>query len=84
MPISWPPATRMPFTRQITGFLQLRMASTMRVEQVHVLAVLVRALGVVLGVLHRVAAGAERLVADAGEDHGDDAAVAGGVRGSRR
>ena len=29
IPISWPPATLMPFTRQITGFLQLRIASTM-------------------------------------------------------
>ena len=29
MPISCPPATRMPLTRQMTGFLQLRMESTM-------------------------------------------------------
>ncbi|MBV6410820.1 MAG: hypothetical protein GAKPKEKM_01656 [Rhodocyclaceae bacterium] len=33
MPISWPPATRMPFTRQITGFLQLRMPSTMALKR---------------------------------------------------
>ena len=29
MPISWPPATRIPFTRQIVGFLQPRIASIM-------------------------------------------------------
>ena len=29
MPISCPPATLMPLTRQITGFLQARMESTM-------------------------------------------------------
>jgi hypothetical protein len=29
MPISWPPATLMPFTRQMTGFLHARMESTM-------------------------------------------------------
>ena len=28
VPISWPPATRMPFTRQMTGFLQLSIEST--------------------------------------------------------
>ena len=39
MPISWPPATRMPLTRQMTGFLQLRMRVHHAVEQVHVLAV---------------------------------------------
>ena len=45
------------------------------VEQAHVLAVLLRLAGVVLGVLLGVAAGAEGLVAGAGEDHAVDGAV---------
>ena len=47
------------------------------VEQAHVLAVFLRLPGVVLGVFLGVAAGAESLVADAGEDHAADVA---GVR----
>ena len=52
------------------------------VEQPHVLPVLLRLAGVVLGVLLGVAAGAEGLVADAGEHHAVDVAgVAGGAHG---
>jgi hypothetical protein len=32
MPISWPPAMRIPFTRQITGLSQCRMAVTMSLK----------------------------------------------------
>ena len=32
MPISWPPPMRMPFTRQITGLSQVRMALTMSLK----------------------------------------------------
>ena len=46
------------------------------VEQIHVLAVLIGSLGVVGGVLGRIAAGTEGLVADGGEHRGDDLAVA--------
>ena len=48
------------------------------VEQAHVLPVLLRVPGVVLGVLLGVAAGAEGLVAGAGEHHATDVAGIGG------
>jgi hypothetical protein len=32
IPISWPPAMRMPFTRQITGLSHTRMALTMSLK----------------------------------------------------
>ena len=32
MPISWPPPMRMPFTRQITGLSQARIAETMSLK----------------------------------------------------
>ena len=68
MPISWPPPMRMPFTRQMTGLSQARIALDHVVEEAHVLPVLLRVAGVVLGVLLGVAAGAEGAVAGAGED----------------
>jgi hypothetical protein len=54
MPISCPPPMRMPLTRQITGLSQCRIAADHVVEQPHVLAVLLRPAGVVLGVLDLV------------------------------
>ncbi len=52
------------------------------VEQPHVAAIFLRIAGVVLGVFLGVAAGAERLVAGAGEHHGDD--IARGARLAER
>ena len=53
------------------------------VEQAHVLPVFLRIAGVIFGIFLGVAAGAERLVADAGEHHRDDVArVRGGAEGA--
>ena len=65
MPISWPPAIRRPFTRLMTGLSHVRMPRDHVVEEPHVLLVFLRTARVVLGVLLRVAARAERAIADA-------------------
>ena len=65
---------RMPLTRQITGLSQARIGAHHVVEQAHVLPVFLRVAGVVLGVFLGVAAGAEGLVAGAGEDDAVDVA----------
>ena len=75
MPISWPPAMRMPLTRLMTGLSHSKNRRDHVVEKPHVLAVLQRPAGVDLRVLRRVAAGAERTVPGAGEHHGNDVTV---------
>ena len=79
IPISWPPPTRMPFTRQITGLSQPRTALTMSLNK----RIMYRryspgAPQINLGILASIAAGAEGLRARAREYDSNRGAIIAG------